>query len=212
MSSYIQRFINTTAVSALLKSLQKKTELLRIFLHVSGNLTFARTVKLQYFTSTLLFFTVVSLESISLLFFSSDLIILFAYCFFLGWHVVKIQSVEKWTLTHLFSLLYNSVSQSEEFMYSVMLSKVSWSVNCLLKTLTLKGFSSVCTLWGKNTNDLNPLHRNISIHILLTVLCTITKLLTRRICLTIESFFSSDQFLYSYDNNVWFSGDIVRRN
>ena len=87
------------------------------------------------------------------------------------WHVVKIQSVEKWTLTHLFSLLYNLVSQSEECMYSVMLSKVSWSVNCLLKTLNLKGFSSVCTLWGKNTNDLNPLNRNISIHILHTVLC-----------------------------------------
>ena len=83
----------------------------------------------------------------------------------------------------------NSVSQTD-CMYSVMLWKVSWSLNCLLKTLTLKGCSSVCTLWGKNTNDLNPLHRNITIHILHTVPCTITKLLTRRICLTIKSFFS----------------------
>ena len=34
-------FIYKTAASALLESLQKKTELLRIFLNVSGNLTFA---------------------------------------------------------------------------------------------------------------------------------------------------------------------------
>ena len=36
----------------------------------------------------------------------------------------------------------------------------------------------------------NPLLPNISIHILHTVLCTFTKVLTRRICLTIKSFFS----------------------
>ena len=36
----------------------------------------------------------------------------------------------------------------------------------------------------------NPLHPNISIHILHTVLYTFNKVLTRRICLTIKSFFS----------------------
>ena len=36
----------------------------------------------------------------------------------------------------------------------------------------------------------NPLQPNISIHILYTVLCTLTKVLTGRICLTIKSFFS----------------------
>ena len=35
----------------------------------------------------------------------------------------------------------------------------------------------------------NSLHPNISIHILHTVLCTFTKVLTRRICLTIKHFF-----------------------
>ena len=35
----------------------------------------------------------------------------------------------------------------------------------------------------------NPLHPNISIFILHTVLCTFTMVLTRRICRTIESFF-----------------------
>ena len=34
----------------------------------------------------------------------------------------------------------------------------------------------------------NPLHPNISIHILHTLLCTIPLVLTGRICLTIKSF------------------------
>ena len=38
--------------------------------------------------------------------------------------------------------------------------------------------------------SLNPLHPNISIHILHTALCTFTKVLSRRICLTIKSLFS----------------------
>ena len=37
---------------------------------------------------------------------------------------------------------------------------------------------------------IKPLHPNISIHILHTVLYTFPKVLTRRICLTIKSFFS----------------------
>ena len=37
---------------------------------------------------------------------------------------------------------------------------------------------------------INPLHLNISIYILHTVLCKLTKVLTWRICLTIKSFVS----------------------
>ena len=37
---------------------------------------------------------------------------------------------------------------------------------------------------------INPLHPNISMHILHTVLFTLPNVLTRRICLTFESFFS----------------------
>ena len=37
---------------------------------------------------------------------------------------------------------------------------------------------------------ISPLHPNINMHILHTDLCTFTKVLTRRICLTINSFFS----------------------
>ena len=53
----------------------------------------------------------------------------------------------------------------------------------------------------------NPLQPNISMHILHTVLFTSPKVLTRRICLTIKSFFFGDHSLYSHNLNVWFRGD-----
>ena len=56
------------------------------------------------------------------------------------------------------------------------------------------------------------LHPYIGIHILHTVLCTFTKALTRRICLTIKHFLPEDHFFYSHDINMWFNSDIVRRN
>ena len=43
-------------------------------------------------------------------------------------------------------------------------------------------------------------------------LSTFPKVPTRRIRLTIKSFFCWDHFLYSRDLNEWFVGDIVRRN
>ena len=48
--------------------------------------------------------------------------------------------------------------------------------------------------------------------ILFPIQCTFPKVLTRRICLTIKSFFFNDHFLYSHDLNVWFRGDTVKRN
>ena len=41
---------------------------------------------------------------------------------------------------------------------------------------------------------ISPLHPNISMHILHTVLHTFTEVLTRRICLTIKNFFSWGSF------------------
>ena len=48
----------------------------------------------------------------------------------------------------------------------------------------------------------NPLHPNISMHILLTVLYTFTKVQTRRICLTIKSFLAGYLLLYYLDLNI----------
>ena len=42
----------------------------------------------------------------------------------------------------------------------------------------------------KDSKFCQPLHLDINMHILHTVLYTIPKVLTRRICLTIKSFFS----------------------
>ena len=55
----------------------------------------------------------------------------------------------------------------------------------------------------------HPLNPNISMYILHTVLYTLLKVLTRRICLTINSFFSWWSFLYSRDL-IWLSGGIVK--
>ena len=43
---------------------------------------------------------------------------------------------------------------------------------------------------GRSRCCMKPLHPNIRVPILHTVLCTFTKVLTRRICRTIKSFFS----------------------
>ena len=48
----------------------------------------------------------------------------------------------------------------------------------------------------------NPLHLNIGMHILHTVLYTFTKVLTRRICLTIRAYLVGHHFLQFYEVNV----------
>ena len=56
-------------------------------------------------------------------------------------------------------------------------------------------FSNECPIrspcaYGLCISDIHPLHPNINIHILHTVICSFTKVLTRRICQTITSSFS----------------------
>ena len=60
---------------------------------------------------------------------------------------------------------------------------VAWSIY-LEKKLEL-----VCSSW-KLVISLNPLYPNINMHILYTVLQTFPKVLTKKICLTIQSFLS----------------------
>ena len=59
---------------------------------------------------------------------------------------------------------------------------------------------------------INPLHTDISMLILHTVLHTFLKVLTRRIYITIKSFFSWRSFPLFSLPYVWFRGYIVRRN
>ena len=49
-------------------------------------------------------------------------------------------------------------------------------------------------IYGSWLRSFNNLHSNISIHILHTVLCTFPKVLIRRICLTVKSFFKTKNF------------------
>ena len=49
-------------------------------------------------------------------------------------------------------------------------------------------------IYGSWLRPFNNLHSNISIHILHTVLCTFPKVLIRRICLTVKSFFKTKNF------------------
>ena len=51
-------------------------------------------------------------------------------------------------------------------------------------------------------NAFNPLHSNISMHILHTVLTTFLKVLTRRIGQQSRASFVGDHFLYSRDLNL----------
>ena len=58
----------------------------------------------------------------------------------------------------------------------------------------------------------NPLHPNISNHILYTPLHTFPKFLKRRIFLTIRAPLVGDHFLHSKDVNERFSSITVKRN
>ena len=77
-----------------------------------------------------------------------------------------------------------------------------WGMDCVsimittwFKTLCLRpGLANVCDLMGKSLHScllsvMSSLRPNISMHILHTVLYTFPKTLTRRVCITIMSFF-----------------------
>ena len=75
---------------------------------------------------------------------------------------------------------------------------------CLCDDVCL--FVGWLSFWNTTPSSLSPfnsLHPNIGIHILRTVLCTFTKVLTRRICLTIKHFFTWGSFpLFSWHQYV----------
>ena len=65
----------------------------------------------------------------------------------------------------------------------------------------------------KNRSYFSSLHTNISMHMsVCTILYSLPIVLTRKICLTIKSFFCGFHFLYYREIHVKFRGDIVRRN
>ena len=63
-----------------------------------------------------------------------------------------------------------------------------------------------------NSNSFNPLHLNISMHILHIVLHTILSCWQGEFVEQSRASLVVDHFPYSHNLNVWFRGDIVRRN
>ena len=68
--------------------------------------------------------------------------------------------------------------------------------------LNLNGNHHAEQLNLSNNDVINPLHLNISMYILHTVLFTFPALLTKIICLSIKSFLVRDHFLDSRDLDV----------
>ena len=84
------------------------------------------------------------------------------------------------------------------------------TVHCIKLDSTVYFWTSMCWRAIRPLASINPLHLNIKMHILHTVLFIYCKVLTRRICVTKK--WNGDHCLYCSDLNVCFRGDIVRRN
>ena len=114
-----------------------------------------------------------------------------------------------WILTFNFQdLLLNANSPLKLLHISLQIScncalLADWGMDCVsitittwFKTLCLRpGLANVCDLIGKSLHSrllsvMSSLRPNINMHILHTVLYTFPKTLTRRVCITIKSFFS----------------------
>ena len=67
-------------------------------------------------------------------------------------------------------------------------------------------------LIAKVKTKVNPLHPNVSMHILQTLLYTFPLVLTRRIRVKVKASQVNDHFLNSHDHNKWFNSIYVRRN
>ena len=72
--------------------------------------------------------------------------------------------------------------------------------------------SSTLNMYNWLHDVFHPLHPNIRMHILHSVLYTFPNVLAGRICLTITGSSVDYHFLYSRDLDVWLRGDIERRN
>ena len=68
-----------------------------------------------------------------------------------------------------------------EELYNYLVLNIFWVTSSFLSLYSVSSLENL-------QHPLSPLHPNISMHILHTVLYTFLKVLTRRICLTIKSF------------------------
>ena len=96
--------------------------------------------------------------------------------------------------------LIGKVTTSNQWLFFSIVFRIEYKLLLLVLSIIhvfVVVFLAVSPCKKPRVLSVNPLHSNISMHILLSVLCTFPKLLIRRVCLTV-----GDHFLYSHDHNV----------
>ena len=104
--------------------------------------------------------------------------------------------------TQRFDLLRQETHYTLEFRKAQWDEKVMHNDPTRAQTLTSDVDFSVKTI--------NSWHPNVSTHILHTALYTFSRVLTRRTCFTPRVFSVGDNFLYSFDLNVWVRDGVWR--
>ena len=100
--------------------------------------------------------------------------------------------------------------QSVSMLFNTFLMSTVINSNCT--NTWQNGISLFCICDPMAPRVIHPLHPNISIYILYTLLYLFPLVLTRRTYLKIKASCVGDHFLYSHDLNEWFSSITVSRN
>ena len=89
--------------------------------------------------------------------------------------------------------LIGKVTTSNRWLFFSIVFLIEYKLLLLVLSIIhvfLVVFLAVSPCKKKGVLSVNPLHSNISMHILFSVLCTFPKMLIRRVCLKIKSIFS----------------------
>ena len=99
--------------------------------------------------------------------------------------------------------------ENAKYSRNALVFNVCFVLRPTVDTICFEGVVKKLAGYMTSLEVMNPLHINISVYILLIDLHICPKVLKRRICL---ASLVGDYFLHSCNLNVWFRGDIVKRN
>ena len=99
--------------------------------------------------------------------------------------------------------------ENAKYSRNALVFNVCFVLRPTVDTIRFEGVVKKLAGYMTSLEVMNLLHINISMYILLIDLHICPKVLKRRICLIS---LVGDYFLYSCNLNVWFRGDIVRKN
>ena len=89
--------------------------------------------------------------------------------------------------------LIGKVTTSNQWLFFPIVFRIEYKLLLLVLSIIhvfVVAFLAVSPCKKPCVLSVNPLHSNISMHILLSVLCTFPKMLIRRVCLKIKRIFS----------------------